>query len=163
MCSDKQQLQLVQPNFSFQSFNGFLYIFPILLFPLLYNIPKFFELRTRCSITVSRINDSNTAHWVGSSSIIANCIACLSFQVSDKYTWGRSEVRSEKKYMIYIMANCIVMGWLPMLILSILNWLIFHAISRTRTLPASQMFGNAHRCDSTMATVLTAIVIVFVV
>ena len=61
------------------------------------------------------------------------------------------------------MANCIVMGWLPMLILSILNWLIFHAISRTHTLPASQMFGNAHRCDSTMATVLTAIVIVFVV
>ena len=65
--------------------------------------------------------------------------------------------------MTYIMANCIVMGLLPMLILSILNRLIFHAISRARTLHASLMSGNAHRRDSTMATVLTAIVIVFVV
>ena len=28
----------------FQSFNGFLYLFPIIIFSVLYNIPKFFEV-----------------------------------------------------------------------------------------------------------------------
>ena len=30
--------------FMFQSFNGFLYLFPIIIFSVLYNIPKFFEV-----------------------------------------------------------------------------------------------------------------------
>ena len=50
-----------------------------------------------------------------------------------------------------------------MLLLSILNWLIFRAISRSRTLHASLISSNSHRRDFTMATVLTAIVVVFVV
>jgi len=137
---------VLAPFTQIRSFNGFLYVCPIIIFSLIYNIPKFFEVRTRCSITVASINGSNTAHWV-----------------SDKYIWDKSEVRSEKNYMTYITANCIVMGLLPMLLLSILNWLIFRAISRAHALHNSLMSGNAHRRDSTMATVLTAIVIVFVV
>ena len=85
------------------------------------------------------------------------------FQVSDKYIWGRSEVRSEKSYMSYITANTILMGVFPMILLSILNLLIFRAISRARHLHASLISSNSHRRDSTMATVLTAIVVVFVV
>ena len=50
-----------------------------------------------------------------------------------------------------------------MLLLSILNWLIFRAISRSRTLHASLISSNSHRRDFTMATVLTSIVVVFVV
>ena len=136
---------------------------PIIIFSLLYNIPKFFEVRTRCSITVASINGSNLAHWVSSLCKTVTLMTSLSMQVSDKYIWDKSEVRSEKNYMTYITANCIVMGLLPMVLLSILNWLIFRAISRAHALHASLMSGNAHRRDSTMATVLTAIVIVFVV
>jgi len=137
---------VMAPFTQVKSYNGFLYVCPIILFSLIYNIPKFFEVRTRCSITVASINGSSMAHWV-----------------SDKYIWDKSEVRSETKYMTYITANCIVMGLLPMLFLTILNWLIFRAISRARALHASLMSGNAHRRDSTMATVLTSIVIIFVV
>ena len=92
-----------------------------------------------------------------------NKIFSTLFQVSDKYIWGRSEVRSEKSYMSYITANTFLMGVFPMLLLSILNLLIFRAISRARHLHASLISSNSHRRDSTMATVLTAIVVVFVV
>ena len=87
-------------------------------------------------------------------------------------------MRKDKYYMIYITANCIcnysfpnrkrgwlvlflVMGLLPMLILSILNWLIYRAITRARALHNTLKSGNSHRRDNTMATVLTAIVFVF--
>ena len=50
-----------------------------------------------------------------------------------------------------------------MVILSILNWLIYRAISRARALHATLKSGNSHRRDNTMATVLTAIVFVFVI
>ena len=102
----------------------------------------------------------------------------LFLQVTDKYIWEKSEMRKDKYYMIYITANCIcnysfpyrkrgwlvfflVMGLLPMLILSILNWLIYRAITRARALHNSLKSGNSHRRDNTMATVLTAIVFVF--
>ena len=48
-----------------------------------------------------------------------------------------------------------------MMILSILNWLIYRAITRARTLHNTLKSGNSHRRDNTMATVLTAIVFVF--
>ena len=57
----------------------------------------------------------------------------------------------------------LVMGFLPMVILSILNWLIYRAITRARALHATLKSGNSHRRDNTMATVLTAIVFVFVI
>ena len=100
--------------------------------------------------------------------------------MADKYIWEKSEMRSEKLYMIYITSNCIcndlrlyitkdcrlvflVMGLLPMVILSILNWLIYRAITRARALHATLKSGNSHRRDNTMATLLTAIVFVFVI
>ena len=86
-----------------------------------------------------------------------------SLQVDDKYIWKRSEARADKKYMSYITSNMVMMGILPMILLSVLNWLIYRAISRAHALRASLKTSNAHRRDSTMATVLTAIVIVFVV
>ena len=55
------------------------------------------------------------------------------------------------------------MGLLPMFFLSVLNWLIFRAVSRAHAHHANLMSGNAHRRDSTMATVLTSIVLIFVV
>ena len=57
----------------------------------------------------------------------------------------------------------LVMGFLPMVILSILNWLIYRAITRARALHATLKSGNSHRRDNTMVTVLTAIVFVFVI
>ena len=83
--------------------------------------------------------------------------------MDDKYIWKRSEARADKKYMSYITSNMVMMGILPMILLSVLNWLIYRAISRAHALRASLKTSNAHRRDSTMATVLTAIVIVFVV
>ena len=144
-----------------QSFRGCLYVCPIIIFSLLYNLPKFFEVRTACSVTVTSTNITNTSSWVSIITTIINLFTVL--QVMDKYIWDKREVRTHRYYMTYITANCIVMGLLPMLLLSILNWLIFRAISRAHALHASLMSGNAHRRDNTMATVLTAIVVVFVV
>ena len=55
------------------------------------------------------------------------------------------------------------MGLLPMFLLSVLNCLIFRAVSRAHAHHATLMSSNAHRRDSTMATVLTTIVLIFVV
>ena len=40
----KETFLVVSIIHMFQSFNGFLYLFPIILFSILYNIPKFFEV-----------------------------------------------------------------------------------------------------------------------
>jgi len=139
-------ITVLAPFTSIKSFHGFLYLCPIILFSILYNIPKFFEVQTRCSVSIKTINSSEEAHWV-----------------SDKYAWDKSDVRSHPKYMTYITANCVVMGLLPMFLLSVLNCLIFRAVSRAHAHHASLMSSHAHRRDSTMATVLTTIVLIFVV
>ena len=58
------------------------------------------------------------------------------------------------------------MGLLPMLLLAILNWLIFRAVSSARrhhvTLMARSS-SSSHRRDSTMATLLSGIVLIFVI
>ena len=60
----------------------------------------------------------------------------------------------------------LVMGLLPMLLLAILNWLIFRAVSSARrhhvTLMARSS-SSSHRRDSTMATLLSGIVLIFVI
>ena len=63
-------------------------------------------------------------------------------------------------------ADFLVMGLLPMLLLAILNWLIFRAVSSARrhhvTLMARSS-SSSHRRDSTMATLLSGIVLIFVI
>ena len=63
-------------------------------------------------------------------------------------------------------ADFSVMGLLPMLLLAILNWLIFRAVSSARrhhvTLMARSS-SSSHRRDSTMATLLSGIVLIFVI
>ena len=58
------------------------------------------------------------------------------------------------------------MGLLPMLLLAILNWLIFRAVSSARRHHVSLMSrssSRSHRRDTTMSTLLSGIVIIFVV
>ena len=50
--------------FYFQSFNGFLYLCPIIVFSLLYNIPKFFEVQTRCFVSIKTFNSSSNAQVI---------------------------------------------------------------------------------------------------
>ena len=49
---------------SFQSYNGFLYLCPIIIFSFLYNIPKFFEVQTRCSVVIHGPDDNNMSAMV---------------------------------------------------------------------------------------------------
>ena len=63
-------------------------------------------------------------------------------------------------------ADFLVMGLLPMLLLAILNWLIFRAVSSARRHHVTLMARSAsssHRRDSTMATLLSGIVLIFVI
>ena len=43
---------------------------PIIVFSVLYNIPKFFEVRTRCSVTVTQTDIVNISAWVRSVDLI---------------------------------------------------------------------------------------------
>ena len=58
------------------------------------------------------------------------------------------------------------MGLLPMLLLAVLNWLIYRAVSSARrhhvTL-MSRSCSSSHRRDGTMATLLSGIVLIFVI
>ena len=59
-----------------------------------------------------------------------------------------------------------VMGLLPMLLLAILNWLIFRAVSSARRHHVSLMArssSSSHRRDGTMAALLSGIVLIFVI
>lgn len=58
---------------------------------------------------------------------------------------------------------CSVMGLLPMLFLSVLNWLIFRAVSDAHARHERLMSGSSHRRDHTMATLLTCIALIFLV
>ena len=64
------------------------------------------------------------------------------------------------------MMFAVVMGLLPMLLLAVLNWLIFRAVSSARrhhvTL-MSRSCSSSHRRDGTMATLLSGIVLIFVI
>jgi len=59
-----------------------------------------------------------------------------------------------------------VMGLMPMLILATLNWLIYRAVSSARAHHVTLMSmssSSSHRRDNTMSTVLTSIVLIFVI
>ena len=58
------------------------------------------------------------------------------------------------------------MGLMPMLILATLNWLIYRAVSSARAHHVTLMSmssSSSHRRDNTMSTVLTSIVLIFVI
>jgi len=85
--------------------------------------------------------------------------------ISDNYRLVNSELRKNKNYMGYITANSLVMGVLPMLILAVLNWLIFRAVTSARARHVtlvSMSNSSSHRRDSTMSTLLSSIVLIFV-
>ena len=56
-----KHLILIFSPFPVQSYNGFLYLCPIIIFSFLYNIPKFFEVRTQCSVSVTATQIANIA------------------------------------------------------------------------------------------------------
>ena len=90
---------------SYQSFNGFLYLCPIFIFSVVYNIPKFFELQTTCSVSIRSINSSDF-HEVKS---VLNYLVWIDswVQVTDRLSWDMSGVRAESIYKVYILANSI--------------------------------------------------------
>ena len=55
------------------------------------------------------------------------------------------------------------MGVLPMFLLAILNYLIYHAVSNAQARHAHLKGNSTHQRDSTMATLLTSIVLIFVI
>ena len=66
--------------------------------------------------------------------------------------------------LLYIgFSNCVVHVLIPMLLLSLLNLAIYQAVSRSAIMHHHLTGGTGHRRDSTMATLLTSMVLVFVV
>jgi len=126
--------------------NGLGYIIPIVVFSVLYNVVKFFELETIYLEYEENIE-------LGNGTNISTTVI---------YPWiNATQLRTHPQYSQYVVAilNFIIMGLLPVFLLSCLNFMIYQSISR-----ATQTHNNissAHRRDSTMARLLMAIVIVF--
>jgi len=129
-----------------QMWNGLGYIIPIILFSILYNLVKFFEIETIYLTHEEWVTYDNGTNI--STTII--------------YPWlNATNLRRDPAYSEYVVfvLNFIVMGLLPVLLLSGLNFLIYRSISRATA--THNNISSAHRRDNTMARLLMAIVIVF--
>jgi len=129
-----------------QMWNGLGYIIPIIMFSILYNLVKFFEIET-IYLTHEEWNTLDNGTNISTTII---------------YPWlNATDLRRDPAYSEYVVfvLNFIVMGLLPVLLLSGLNFMIYRSISRaTKT---HNNISSAHRRDNTMARLLMAIVIVF--
>jgi len=129
------------PFTNIQICRGYVYILPIIFLSVVYNIPKFYEVET-------------TTH----------CELLLDGTVNYFPHYKRTSMRSKADYsIIYIgFSNCVVNVLIPMLLLSLLNLAIYQAVSRAATHHHHITGGTGHRRDSTMAALLTSMVLVFV-
>ena len=127
-------------------YHGLGYILPIVLFSVIYNIPKFFEIET---VYLEHEEWGLDTNGTNSSTIIV-------------YPWlNATALRRDpaySKYVVFIL-NFVVMGLIPVLLLSVLNFFIYRSISRATA--SHNNISSAHRRDGTMARLLMAIVIVF--
>ena len=127
-------------------YHGLGYILPIVLFSIIYNIPKFFEIET---VYLEHEEWGLDTNGTNSSTIIV-------------YPWlNATALRRDpaySKYVVFIL-NFVVMGLIPVLLLSVLNFFIYRSISRATA--SHNNISSAHRRDGTMARLLMAIVIVF--
>lgn len=126
--------------------NGLGYILPIVLFSVLYNVTKFLEIET---IYLEHVEWDVDMNGTNTSTVIV-------------YPWlNATELRQHPdyaKYVVFIL-NFVVMGLVPVVMLTVLNFLIYRSISRATA--AHNNISSAHRRDGTMARLLMAIVIVF--
>jgi len=129
-----------------QMWNGLGYIIPIILFSILYNLVKFFEIETIYLTHEEWVTYDNGTN----------------ISTTTVFPWlNATNLRRDPAYAEYVVfvLNFLVMGLLPVLLLSCLNFMIYRSISRATT--THNNISSAHRRDNTMARLLMAIVIVF--
>jgi len=129
-----------------QMCNGLGYIVPIVLFSVLYNLVKFFEIETVYLEHEEWMVDSNGTN----------------ISTTVQYPWmNATDLRRNPVYAEYVVfvLNFVVMGLVPVLLLAGLNFLIYRSISRATA--THNNISSAHRRDTTMARLLMAIVVVF--
>jgi len=125
---------------------GLGYIIPIVLFSIFYNFIKFFELTTDLIEHEEWILHDNGTN----------------ISTSTWYPFvNATTLRSDpvyKEYVVFVL-NFVMMGLIPVLLLSILNFMIYRSISRATA--THNNISSSHRRDTTMARLLMAIVVVF--
>lgn len=126
--------------------HGLGYIIPIILFSVSYNFVKFFEIETAVLEHEEWGVDENGTN-----------ISTIIFYPINNATSLRADP-DYQKYVVFVL-NFVMMGLLPVILLSVLNFMIYRSISKATA--THNNISSSHRRDTTMARLLIAIVIVF--
>ena len=110
--------------------NGLGYIIPIVLFSILYNISKFFEIET-----LSIRNEE----WIISENG-TNISTVVFYPIYNGTALRLDPLYS--KYVVFVL-NFVMMGLIPVFLLSCLNFMIYRSISRATATHNS--ISSAHR------------------
>lgn len=127
------------------------YTFPVILFSVLFNMPKFFEFTIAHEVVEMKVNANVT--------------------VNETYVkYVPTHMRLDDNYVFYYInwARLVVTGLIPLLSLAILNWAIYRGIKRrkkTIQTMQSQQMRQQHlgTCSTVEELILFAIVFIFLI
>ena len=131
------------------------FILPVTLFSICWNIPKFFELKT-CYFPIDYENNEtntqirNISKQDGQSEKIEVLPQVCATELRDSYTYCRDYL---------LISNFILMAFIPFILLLFLNSLTFRSI-RISTINNSRT-TNRQRRDHRIAKMFTVIVLIF--
>ena len=131
--------------FRVSSFSSIIYILPTIFLSIIWNIPRFNELYT----CVKRGNETFKTSEVSFNS------------TTDHYSYCLTPMRNDPRYIrdYILLANFFMMAFLPFLILTITNSLIYRTITSISNL--NKKTTSRQKRDQSIAMILVGIVIVF--
>jgi len=138
-------ISVVHPRVWISSFSSIIYIIPTILLSIIWNIPRFNELFT----CIRRDNMTIQASQISINSTFEDYSICS--------TPMRTNPRYIRDYIL--LANFFMMAFLPFLILTITNALLYRTISSISNL--NKKTTSRQKRDQSIAMILVGIVIVF--
>ena len=133
----------------FSQNNHLVYTLPIVVCSLLFNVPRFFELRTEMRpVNVTSYNLDNGTNTT--EQIMMPTLLNTEFRMNQSYS---------RDYIL--IANAIALVFFPMVVLLVLNSLIFREISRATQ--RHNAISSHQRRDHSVAKMLIFIVCCFIV
>jgi len=152
-------ISIVHPRFWFSSFPSTVYIVPTLILSIVWNIPRWNELFTCIKTHNETVHIGPTMFY----SILTNSsdLEDLEIVYPVKYSICPTEMRDNHSYIrdYILLANFIVMAFLPFLILTVINTMLYKTITRTNS--TNKRSNNRQKRDQGIAMILAGIVVVF--
>jgi len=150
-------ISIVHPRFWFSSFSSTVYIVPTLLLSVVWNIPRWNELYT----CIKHRNDTHDWATRAGPALLLHTLTNSSAMEDKNFSICATEFRDDPDYIRYyiLLANFIVMAFLPFLILTIINSMLYKTITNTST--TNKRSTNRQKRDQSIAMILVGIVFVF--